>query len=256
MPLLVEPEIAVQRPPYLVFSDVDETLIACKSMFDFLRFQLTSRHGESGEDRYLEMVGELRAMAAAGAPREEVNRSYYRLYAGEEVAEIAELGRRWFAERSATPGFFIGSTVAALREHRAAGAELVLVSGSFDACVAPIAGHVGASYVLATAPEAVDGRYTGEVVEPMIGYGKRAGVMRLLADHAAVDPRDCFAYGDHLSDLPMLECVGHPRVVGGDPELIRRLDRRAGVEPGCAVACWSMGAGQPGVEPCPRECVL
>ena len=38
--------------PYLVFSDVDETLITVKSMFDFLRYQLVRQHGDAGEERY------------------------------------------------------------------------------------------------------------------------------------------------------------------------------------------------------------
>lgn len=41
MSLVAHPELTLQQPAYLVFSDVDETLITCKSMFDFLRFQLT-----------------------------------------------------------------------------------------------------------------------------------------------------------------------------------------------------------------------
>jgi phosphoserine phosphatase len=66
-----------------------------------------------------------------------------------------------------------------------------------------------------------DGRYTGEVVRPMIGEGKREAVLALLRDHpGGVDPRECYAYGDHPSDLPMLECVGNPRVVGGNPDLL------------------------------------
>lgn len=236
-------------------------------------------------------------------PREEVNRAYYRLHAGEDAGELAALGEQWFAERSAEPDFFVPATLAALRRHRAAGAALVLVSGSFSPCLAPLARAVGAAYTLATEPLVERGRYTGEVVRPMIGAGKRAAVLDLLAFHPGVDPAQCFAFGDHISDLPMLECVGHPRVVGGDAQLLERLGRRAqpvpygaapdgtapdgtgegrpatatatdgaagvaGVAavanpgsgsretvPGCAVACWSMGAGLAGAEACGHGCL-
>ncbi|WP_405584696.1 HAD family hydrolase [Streptomyces sp. NBC_01190] len=215
---------ATHRVPYLVFSDVDETLVNAKSMVEFLRFRLTRRYGEAeGTNRFLGIARELQAQAAAGTPRDEINRAYYRHYAGEDAAATERLGEEWFAERSARPDFFIGSTLASLSRHRAAGAGLVLVSGSFRPCLAPIARHVGAAYVLATTPLVRDGKYTGEVAEPMIGNGKRAAVLRLLAEHPTVDPRECYAFGDHPSDLPMLECVGNPRVVGDHPELVRHF---------------------------------
>ncbi|MEU3495612.1 HAD superfamily hydrolase (TIGR01490 family) [Kitasatospora cineracea] len=250
MSLVAYPDHTLQRPAYLVFTDVDETLITRKSMFDFLQFQLTRRYGDEGEARYRLVLERLRAQAAAGSPREDVNRAYYRLYAGEDVAEMSALGEQWFAERSAEPDFFIPSTVSALLRHRAAGAELALVSGSFAPCLAPIARRVGAAYTLGTEALVEAGRYTGEVRRPMIGAAKRAAVLDLIAAHRGIEAADCFAFGDHLSDLPMLECVGHPRVVGGDPELIRQLDRRPATVPGCAVACWSMGA-----EACDHECL-
>jgi HAD superfamily hydrolase (TIGR01490 family) len=253
----------VHRPAYLVFCDVDETLISCKSMFEFARFQRVRRYGDAGARWYEELAGEMRRQSAAGAPREAVNRSYYRAYTGESAATMTTLGRAWFDLASQDPGFFIASTVAELNAHRAAGAEVVLVSGSFAPCLDPIAERVGARHVLCTSPVVHDGRYTGEVPEPVIGEGKRAAVLRLLAEHPGVDPRDCFAYGDHPSDFPMLDCVGHPRAVGDDPAVREHLARRsagaAGTvrvsNAGCALACWSMGRDEHS-EGCSGDCAL
>jgi HAD superfamily hydrolase (TIGR01490 family) len=237
------PGAAPRTPAYLVFSDVDETLIRCKSMFDFLRFRLVRRDGpEAGVARYEEIHRRLRALAEGGAPREGINAAYYRHYAGESAAELAQLGREWFAERSREPGFFITDTLWSLRRHLAAGAHLVLVSGSFPVCTEPVARAVGAAALLCTTPLAANGTYTGEITQPVIGDGKRDAVLKYLAKFPEIDPRDCFGYGDHLSDLPMLECVGNPRVVGGDPELLGALSRAVRPQPGYAVASWSMGA--------------
>ncbi|WP_258314642.1 HAD family phosphatase [Streptomyces sp. Act143] len=250
---------AGRRPTYLVFCDVDETLIDCKSMFDFLRFQLVRRFGEEGEHRYRLIEADLKGRSAAGVPREDVNRAYYRSYAGESAEEMAALGREWFARAASAPGFFIAATVAELNRHRAAGAEIALVSGSFPPCLDPVAEYVGARYVLCSSPVVHEGRYTGELTEPVIGEGKRAAALRLLAEHPGVNPRDCFAYGDHPSDFPLLDCVGHPRGVGDDPVvrgyLARRADRAAVAVSGCALACWSMGRDEQS-EGCSGECAL
>ncbi|RBM14137.1 HAD family phosphatase [Streptomyces sp. PT12] len=214
--------------PYIVFSDVDETLITVKSMFDFLRYQLVRRKGEAGEREYDRIMAGIARLAADGVPRAEINRFYYQHYAGESVAAIERLAADWFAERSSAPGdFYIGPTRRALHAHRAAGATLVLVSGSFPPVLAPLALEVGADTVLCTRPTAERGRYTGDVVTPVIGEGKRAAVAAALAARPEVDPADCWGYGDHVSDLPMLELVGRPVVVGGDNELRARLRRSA-----------------------------
>src|SRR4051812_47248138 len=104
-------------PSRLVFSDVDETLIDCKSMFDFLGFYLGGRYGPRGARRARMVREELAARTAAGMPREEANRSYYRVWAGEPAGLVAEFGRRWFTERSRVAGFYIAATWEALARH-------------------------------------------------------------------------------------------------------------------------------------------
>jgi len=200
----------------LVFTDVDETLIGCKSMFDFLDYYLAGRYGAAGRHRAGVVWADIRARAAAGVPRGETNRAYYRTLAGEPAGAVARWSERWFADR-VRGRFYVRTTRAALREHLAGGAVLVLVSGSFPALLDPIARDVGAAHVLCTRPEIRAGTYTGEIVgSPMIGEGKRAAVRALLDRYPAVDPAGCFGYGDHVSDLPMLEEVGHPVMVGPD----------------------------------------
>jgi phosphoserine phosphatase len=55
----------------------------------------------------------------------------------------------------------------------------------------------------------------------------RPGGGRLLAAHPQVDPARCWAYGDHPSDLPMLDLVGNPVAVGDDPAVAAHLAARA-----------------------------
>ena len=214
-------------PARLVFSDLDETLIDCKSMFDFLDFYLGGRHGPQGAERARGLREELAARTAAGMPREEANRRYYRVWAGEPADLVAESGRRWFAERSGSAGFYIAATRAALLRHRAAADLVVLVSGSFPAVVEPVAADVGAAQVLCSRPEVRGGVFTGELVgAPVIGEEKRRAVRAVLDAHPQIDPADCYGYGDHVSDLPMLAEVGHPVLVGAAAQAHQALLHR------------------------------
>ncbi|MFB7514396.1 HAD family hydrolase [Streptomyces sp. NPDC056144] len=200
------------------FSDVDETLIRVKSMFRFLDFYLRLR-GEPPAT-YERLAGELRQAALRGAPRQEINRDYYRLLRGESATRLAAAGRRWFsAEWEEQPdGLYLPDVEEALLAHRKAGRALILVSGSFFAPLDPIAADIGAQAVFATRPVVRRGDLTGEVLAPMIGETKGRAV-RLAAPVAGVDLAASWAYGDHSSDLSMLRAVGHPVVVGDDPEL-------------------------------------
>ncbi|MFD7818616.1 HAD family hydrolase [Streptomyces sp. NPDC059785] len=199
------------------FSDVDETLIRAKSMFRFLAFYLHQR-GEP-PSTYDRLVAGLRAAAARGVPRDRINRTYYTFYAGEEADRLATAGRAWFAEESQQRhGIFIPEIRQSLAEHRAGGEPVILVSGSFFACLDPIAAASRAEWVLGTRPLIRRGVLTGEVLVPMVGRAKGRAV-RAAAAVRGLDLSGCTAYGDHISDLDMLRAVGRPVVVGGDPLL-------------------------------------
>jgi len=200
------------------FFDVDDTLIAVPSVFRFLAHRLRDRPGSE----YAAAYERVRAARVGGRGAALVE--YYRNFAGADVAEVAEQGRRWFAEELAA-GPFHEPVLERFRAHRAAGELTVLVSGSFPACLDPIAEHVGADLLVCTLPEVRDGRYTGAVATPMIGAAKAAAVLG-IADRLDVDLAGSSAYGDHSSDLPVLDLVGHPVVVGDDPDLVGHATRQ------------------------------
>lgn len=216
----------MSRPARLVFCDVDETLISVKSAFDFLAYYFRGTRGTRGARLAADVQQDLSRRTSAGAPREAMNRLYYRTWAGEPAARVAELAEAWYAERSGAPGFYLAATRRALELHRDAGDTVILVSGSFPAVLAPIAAEVGATRLLCSVPGMHDGVLTGHLVgDPCIGEAKRTAVRDTLRRCPDVDPARCYAYGDHVSDLPMLAEVGHPVIVGGSPELTARLPR-------------------------------
>ncbi|MGK5533022.1 HAD family hydrolase [Streptomyces sp. URMC 129] len=200
------------------FFDVDETLLNVKSMFHFLRYWM-ARHGDDGSGHDAVMA-EVRAQAESGVPRTEINRRYYRRFAGVDHGELTRAGRAWYAEYSAGRTAVVVSAWAAASRHKGAGDTVVLVSGSFRGLLEPMAEDLGADVILCSEPiVGPDGRLTGEIERPMIGENKAAAVRATMAD-LGLAPDDCTCYGDHSSDLDMLMAVGNPVVVGADPVLI------------------------------------
>ncbi|MFE9775095.1 HAD family hydrolase [Streptomyces sp. NPDC005931] len=203
--------------PSLVFCDVDETLIRCKSAVEFLPHYFERHHGPDDARRATELLADLTGRVARGLPREEANRIYHRAWRGCPVARVEAEARRWYEERSRSADFYIPATLAALRRHQAEGAPVALVSGSFPPLLWAVVESVGAEYALGARLERCGPVLTGELIgAPAIGEGKRLLVDQLLARHPHVDPADCWAYGDHPSDLPMLHAVGHAVMVAAD----------------------------------------
>lgn len=212
--------IRAPAPRRFAFFDVDGTLLPFKSMFDFQAYCSRRSRRWSVRLRHLAIRARFAVYELAGASRSYVNRRYYDTFRGQRPAQIRRLAEEWLAWRKAEgEPLLIAPAIAVLEAHRRAGAGIVLVSGSFNELLQPLAGEIGGAEILATRLEVVGGVYTGRILNaPMIGLGKRNAVRAFVREHGA-RAEDCFAYGDHWSDLDMLLTVGRPGVVAGDERL-------------------------------------
>lgn len=111
----------------------------------------------------------------------------------------------------------LGFSAAALERidwHLAQQHRVFLVSGTLEPLAAvakrTIRRDVG---VCATRPEICDGHWTGALAgEHMSGNAKARAIRELAQRHGLALARS-HAYGNTISDRPMLEAVGHPRAV-------------------------------------------
>jgi HAD superfamily hydrolase (TIGR01490 family) len=112
-------------------------------------------------------------------------------------------------------------------EHRQAGRAVYIVSAAPAEIVEPLAHHLGVDGAIASQAE-VDssGRYTGHMDRYAYGPAK-AELMREVADRDGIELLASWAYSDSVTDLPMLEVVGHPVAVNPDRAL-RRIARMRG----------------------------
>jgi HAD superfamily hydrolase (TIGR01490 family) len=112
-----------------------------------------------------------------------------------------------------------------IEEHHLAGRDVVIVSSSGAEVVEPIGEMLGADRVIATRMVVEDGRYSGEIEYYAYGETKAAAV-RELADELGYDLAASYAYSDSVTDLPMLEAVGHPHAVNPDRGMRREAVAR------------------------------
>ena len=82
-----------------------------------------------------------------------------------------------------------------------------------------MADTLGMTGAIASRPKVIEGHYTAQLEGPFVyGAGKVEAIAKLAADRG-YDLAASYAYSDSISDLPMLELVGHPVAVNPDGEL-------------------------------------
>jgi HAD superfamily hydrolase (TIGR01490 family) len=214
------------------FFDLDKTVIAKSSTLAFGRpfFQggLINRRAVL-KGAYAQFVFSL-----SGADADQMERLRSQITAmttGWDAAVVADIVRETLHE--IVDPLVYAEAADLIEEHRAAGREIVIVSSSGAEMVGPIGEMLGVDRVVATRMVTVDGRYTGEI--DFYAYGENKAVaIRQVAAEMGYDLADCWAYSDSITDLPMLEVVGHPTAVNPDRGL-----RRVAVERGWPVLTFS-----------------
>ncbi len=143
---------------------------------------------------------------------------------GWSADQVGEIVRRHLA-RTIAP-YVYARAAELLAEHNSAGHDVFIVSSSGQEMVAPIGALLGVSQIIATRMQVAAGRYTGVTEFYAYGEAKAASIRELAADRG-YRLADCHAYSDSVTDVPMLETVGHPNAVNPDRAL-RKIARTRG----------------------------
>lgn len=146
-------------------------------------------------------------------------------YAGREVAPLADEIQRWFHDD--VEWAICTEARARIQKHREAGDVLVLLTSATQFLTKPVAEALDIEHMLCTCVGVDGDHFTGRYDAPACyGAGKVHHAERFAAEHG-IDLAASYFYSDSYSDLPMLDRVGHPRVVNPDPRL-RRLAQNRG----------------------------
>jgi len=147
--------------------------------------------------------------------RAHFNRAFYKNYAGWKPSRARHLGQESFA--GFTLERLFPDALQQLRDHKAAGHRVVLLSGALDFLLEPMKDL--ADDVLCSTLAQENGHYTGELTGAPVAGDARARMLASFARRRNLDLSRSYAYADSISDLPMLEAVGNPVAVNPDRRL-------------------------------------
>ncbi len=141
-----------------------------------------------------------------------------------EPQELVELHRKFMDE--VISKMWLPAAEALVEKHRAAGDQLMIITATNRFIVEPICHRFGISEVIATEPEQIEGRYTGQVAGvPSYQQGKVTRLQSWLEEKGETLVGSCF-YSDSINDLPLLKAVEKPVAVNPDKLLLAEARQR------------------------------
>ncbi len=215
----------MERQQAAAFFDLDRTIIGGSSVFVFGR--VARRHGLMSLPDMARDAASAAAFHVLGASDDKAEAVRERILgaiAGVPRTVLLELGDDILPPLLAR----VRPEARTLVDlHRSAQRDTWVVSASPIEIVGEFANAMQMTGAIATVADVENGIYTGSLAEEFCyGTGKRRRIEK-LASERGYDLRLCYAYSDSVSDLPMLELVGHPVAVNPDSSL-RAIARQRG----------------------------
>lgn len=106
------------------------------------------------------------------------------------------------------------------------GYRTAILSGGFSYFANKLQAKLGIDYVYANELEIVDGKLTGEAVEPIVDAQRKADLLKELARKENISLEQTIAVGDGANDLPMLGLAGLGVAFRAKP-LVKRSAKQA-----------------------------
>jgi HAD superfamily hydrolase (TIGR01490 family) len=207
--------------------DVDKTLVTVNTARLYVKWRMD--RSEAGLGEYLQMSRVLLKYALGTLDAEDTARKGFRAVAGYDEATMRGECRAWY-QKIVRP-HISDDARRELEKRQRQGYVVGILSASTAYLTEPLAEDLGIDHVLCTRLTVQDGKLTGDYERPLCyGPGKVQWARDWAEAHGVSLERSIF-YTDSISDLPMLEAVGSPRVVNPDPRLrLLALRRRYPVE--------------------------
>ena len=199
--------------------DVDGTLIADDSL-ERIFFRYLWRYDEIGLGALWRAAGGAFCRIIGCAD----DKAWLR---GQDAHRLRRLARDCFEQEVVRR--LLPAATCRLKWHQRAGHQVVLLSGTLDLLLDPLAEYLNVSTRLGTTVEIADQKATGRLASSRpFGLTKLITLKRMIEREQAadVDLTRSFAYADHYADRFLLSAVGHPVATNPDRRLRRVAAQR------------------------------
>ncbi len=202
------------------FYDLDGTLLTCNLVNMHAYYARNDRSLVKGALQFMKVLASVPFLVAAELySRRSFNKVAFKAYKRMHRDRLIGLADDLF-EVVLKPSIFPGAK-RLIDNTRDAGYRNVLVTGTLDFEVRPIAEHFGFDDIICNRLEFKQHEATGGFHEPLVAEKGKARLIEEFAKKEGMRLEDCCAFSDSSADVPMLEAVGHP--VATNPSMALRF---------------------------------
>ena len=205
-------------PPGVAFYDLDGTLMDLNLVHAAL-FIFANLGEWTGRVSYLtKFLARIPMLyMAERRDRHLLNVALYEAFKGISRDRLEVLGEE-YCDRIMMPHMY-PRAIEIIEANRCAGLDPVLVTGSPDFIVAPLAERLGIGTYVANRLIYSRGQSTGRLREPVMAGEAKAAWCTAYAAQQSIDLGASWGYADSRYDLPFLVAMGHPVAVNPDRQL-------------------------------------
>jgi HAD superfamily hydrolase (TIGR01490 family) len=213
---------ARRQPRVGAFFDMDKTLIAENSGSLYMRYRY--QRGEIGGVDLLKGLGAYLQYKLGILDIRNWTKNMMVQFRGEKEAQLEEQAIEWFEDMVAPTIYPAAAEL--VRSHQAQGHVVAIVSGATKFVVRPLAERMGIQHMLFTRLEVENGSFTGRVIEPICFEEGKIYWLQQFVEEQGIELAKSWFYTDSITDVPLMDIVGHPVATNPDPLLYRTAVRR------------------------------
>lgn len=202
------------------FYDMDGTLVSTNLVHSYLFVAKNEPSVQRSIVKSAVGLAKIPAFAAVDSwSRFKFNEMLYAGYEGAFKDRLLEFADEHF-EEVLKPNIFPG-TYELVESAKKKGLKQVIISGSLDMMVAPLARHLGIDDIITNRLEFEDEVATGRLIKPIVAGAHKSRIIQQYAQDHDIDLLQSYGFSDSFSDYSMLSVVGRPAAVNPDRKLRR-----------------------------------
>jgi len=209
----------------IVILDVDDTLIKGQSQQLFIEYLL--RKGLISYLSYIRIMAWfiLYKLGFVSDPKKIAEYSF-RLFKGKSKENIEKISEDFFQEVLSKK--FYPEALKIIKEHKNNGRRIILLSNAIEIIIKKISDRLDIPDYVCTKLEMTGEIYTGKISgEITYGQNKVRKIKNYLSEkNIQLEQAESWGYGDHSSDIFVLELVKYPFAVNPDKKLKKTANKR------------------------------
>lgn len=145
------------------------------------------------------------------------------MFKGKKVTEIGVLFKIFFEEELKKAIYLESRKI--IEEHIKDKDTVILISASLNNLLEHLKKYLGLDFLFATRLEIDGDVFTGKIEGEAVYGNNKIEIIKKFIQERNLAWKDVFVYTDHISDLELLEMVGHPMIVNPD-KFLRRIAKK------------------------------